>query len=227
MTVPAAPARVLVVDDDPKLVALLGRGLAFEGFDVVTAPDGAAALELLGTEPRPQLVLLDVAMPDMDGFEVCRRLRTTDEVPVIMVTARDDVRDTVTGLGLGADDYICKPFAFEELLARIGAVLRRRGNASTPLDYADLRVDPATREVHRDDRAVALTPTEFALLLVFLRNPRRVLSRRALVEAVWGADMAEPGCLDVHIGHLRRKLEAAGESRLIVTVRGVGFALRG
>lgn len=226
MDIPSAPLRVLVVDDDSKLVSLLARGLAFEGFDVVTAADGEGCLVAVD-EHAPHVVLLDVAMPGMDGFEVCRRLRVTKDVPVIMLTARDDVSDTVTGLRLGADDYVGKPFAFEELLARIDAVLRRRGTAPVALSYADLSLDPSTREVRRGRRRVDLTPTEFGLLVTLLRLPRQVLTRRQLIEAVWGLDSPEQGALDVHIGHLRQKLESGGEPRLVVTVRGVGFSLRG
>jgi two-component system response regulator MprA len=225
MSTPPAALRVLIVDDDPKLVSLLARGLAFEGFDVATAADGPAGLAAVAAE-APHVVLLDVAMPGMDGFETCRQLRASHDVPVIMLTARDDVTDTVTGLRTGADDYVVKPFAFEELLARIEAVLRRRGSAPGPLTCADLVLDPATREVRRRGRPVELTPTEFALLLVLMRHPRQVLTRGQLVEAVWGPHPPEPSALDVHIGHLRHKLESDGEPRLIVTVRGVGFAVR-
>lgn len=226
MTAAPAPTRVLLIDDDSKLVALLARGLAFEGFDVVTAEDGESGLSA-ARERLPHLVLLDIAMPGLDGFEVCRRLRAAHDVPVIMLTARDDVADTVTGLNLGADDYVGKPFAFEELLARIAAVLRRRGRDPCPLSYGDLRLDPVTRDVHRSSRQIELTPKEYDLLLTLLRHPRQVLTRRQLIEAVWGADPPEPGALDVHIGHLRQKLEQGGGPRLITTVRGVGFALRG
>lgn len=217
---------MLIVDDDPKLVSLLARGLAFEGFEVATAADGAACLTAVDQQV-PHLVLLDIAMPGLDGFEVCRLLRVSHDVPVIMLTARDDVDDTVTGLRSGADDYVGKPFAFEELLARIEAVLRRRGTAPVTLAYANLSLDPATREVRRGTRRVELTPTEYGLLMALLRHPRQVLTRRQLVETVWGPDAPEPGALDVHIGHLRHKLERDGEPRLVVTVRGVGFALRG
>ncbi len=168
----AAPTRVLLIDDDPKLVALLARGLAFEGFDVVTAEDGEAGLSTV-RDRQPDLVLLDIAMPGLDGFEVCRRLRAAHDVPVIMLTARDDVADTVIGLNLGADDYVVKPFAFEELLARITAVLRRRGRDPSPLSYGDLQLDPTTREVHRGEREIALTPKEFDLLLTLLRHHAR------------------------------------------------------
>lgn len=226
MDPPASPLQVLLVDDDPKLVSLLARGLAFEGYDVATAADGEVALAAVD-ERAPHVVLLDIAMPGMDGFEVCRRLRMAHDVPVIMLTARDDVTDTVTGLRLGADDYVGKPFAFEELLARIESVLRRRGTVPSALTYADLTLDPATREVRRGSRQVELTPTEFGLLVLLLRRPSQVLTRGQLIESVWGPDAPEQGALDVHIGHLRHKLERCGEPRLVVTVRGVGFSLRG
>lgn len=223
----AAPVstRLLIIDDDPKLVSLLARGLAFEGFEVLTAADGPAGLAAVAEE-HPHLVVLDIAMPGMDGFEVCRRLRAAHDVPIIMLTARDDVADTVTGLNLGADDYLGKPFAFEELLARIGAALRRSGATSVPLTYSDLSLNPSTREVRRGTRCVELTPTEFALLLTLMRHPRQVLTRGQLVATVWGGEAVEPGVLDVHIGHLRAKLELDGEPRLVTTVRGVGYVLR-
>jgi two-component system, OmpR family, response regulator MprA len=225
--VPTAPVhnRLLIIDDDPKLVSLLARGLTFEGFEVLTATDGPEGLAAV-TKAPPQVVILDVAMPGMDGFEVCRRLRATHDVPIIMLTARDDVADIVTGLNLGADDYLGKPFAFEELLARIGAALRRSGTASIPLTYADISLNPVTREVHRGTRPIELTPTEFGILLTLLRHPRQVLTRPQLMAAVWEGEAPEPGVLDVHIGNLRAKLEADGEPRLVTTVRGVGYVLR-
>lgn len=192
---------------------------------MTSAPDGIRGLAAV-VDRRPDLVLLDVAMPGPDGFEVCRRLRAAYDIPVIMLTARDDVHDTVTGLRTGADDYVCKPFPFEELLARIEAVLRRRGTSGLPLRYADLSLNPTTRDVMRGQRRAELTPTEFGLLLTLIRHPRQVLTRTQLAEAVWGTQSPEAGALDVHIGHLRRKLESAGEPRLVITVRGVGFALR-
>jgi two-component system response regulator MprA len=216
---------VLLIDDDPKLTSLLQRGLAYEGFEVQCAQDGETGLAL-ANERTPHVVLLDIAMPGADGFEVCRRLRLGNDVPIIMLTARDDVVDKVTALDLGADDYVPKPFAFEELVARIRAVLRRRQASEEPITYSDLTLDPRTREVARAGRAIELTPREFELLLMFLRHPRQVLTRQQLLETVWGYDSPEQGVLDVHIGHLRQKLEAHG-SRLIHTIRGIGFALRG
>jgi two-component system response regulator MprA len=219
--------RVLLIDDDPKIVSLLQRGLAFEGFDVTTAPDGNVGLSAASAQP-PQLVLLDIAMPELDGFEVCRRLRAAHDVPVIMLTARDDVSDKVTALNLGADDYVAKPFAFDELLARIRAVLRRHQSGDEPLTYGDLVVDPRTREARRSGRVLELTGREFELLYFLVRHPRQVLTRQQLTERVWGYDESpETNALDVHIGHLRQKLEAMGELRLIQTIRGIGYALRG
>jgi two-component system, OmpR family, response regulator MprA len=219
--------RVLLIDDDPKIVSLLQRGLAFEGFDVTTAADGAAGLSAANALP-PQVVLLDIALPEPDGFEVCRRLRLAHDVPIIMLTARDDVSDKVAALNLGADDYVAKPFAFDELLARMRAVLRRHQKGEEPLTYLDLVIDPRTREVTRSGRSVELTAREFELLLFFMRRPRQVLTREQLTERVWGYDESpETNALDVHIGHLRQKLEADGGSRLIQTIRGIGYALRG
>jgi two-component system, OmpR family, response regulator MprA len=219
--------RVLLIDDDPKIVSLLQRGLAFEGFDVTTAADGTAGLSAANALP-PQVVLLDIALPEPDGFEVCRRLRLAHDVPIIMLTARDDVSDKVTALNLGADDYVAKPFAFDELLARMRAVLRRHQKGEEPLTYLDLVIDPRTREVTRSGRSLELTAREFDLLLFFMRRPRQVLTREQLTERVWGYDESpETNALDVHIGHLRQKLEADGGSRLIQTIRGIGYALRG
>src|ERR671937_309647 len=219
--------RVLLIDDDRKIVSLLERGLAFEGFEVTTAPDGAAGLRAASAHP-PQVVLLDIAMPEPDGFEVCRRLRLTYDVPIIMLTARDDVGDKVSALNLGADDYVAKPFAFDELLARMRAVLRRHQAGDEPLTYLDLVIDPRTREVHRGSRAIELTGREFDLLLYFVRHPRQVLTRQQLMERLWGYDESpETNALDVHIAHLRQKLQADGRTRLIQTIRGIGYALRG
>jgi two-component system response regulator MprA len=218
-------ARLLLIDDDDKLVSLLERGLAFEGFEVTSAPDGETGLAL-AQQHHPHVVLLDIAMPGVDGFEVCRQLRLIQDVPIIMLTARDEVADKVTALNLGADDYVPKPFAFEELVARIHAVLRRHAGSDSPLEYADLWLDPRTRDVRRDGRPIALTPREYELLLWFMRHPRQVLTRQQLMRTVWGYDQPDAGVLDVHIGHLRQKLEADGGRRLLHTIRGIGFALR-
>ncbi len=219
--------RLLLIDDDPKIVPLLQRGLAFEGFDVATAMDGTAGLAA-ATSHRPHVVLLDIGLPGPDGFEVCRRLRLAHDVPIIMLTARDDVVDKVSALNLGADDYVAKPFAFDELVARIRAVLRRHHSGDEPLAYADLVVDPQTREARRGAEPVDLTAREFDLLLFFMRHPRQVLTREQLLEHVWGYETnADTNAVEVHVGHLRQKLEAGGGPRLIQTIRGIGYALRG
>jgi two-component system response regulator MprA len=219
---------ILVVDDEPAVRDALLRALAGAGHEVEIATDGAEALGRLA-EPRPvETVVLDVLMPGIDGLEVCRRLRSRgDRVPILMLTARDGVGDRVAGLDAGADDYLVKPFALEELLARVRALLRRTGADAATLRFADLTLDPATHEAHRDGRRLQLTRTEFALLELFVRNPRQVLTRSIIYERVWGYDFGfGSNSLQVYIGYLRRKLEAEGEPRLIQTVRGVGYALR-
>lgn len=223
-------ARILVVDDDPKITSFLKRGLAFEGYSVDVAMDGQSALKS-ALEKQPDLVILDIMMPGIDGYEVARRLRAGDEqMPILMLTARDEVADRVQGLDSGADDYLVKPFAYEELLARVRALLRRsqqnNGNRTT-LRYADLTLDTATREVRRGDRLIELTNTEFELLALLLRHPRQVLSRATLLEQVWGYDSeTETNVVEVYIGYLRQKLEANQERRLIHTMRGAGYVLR-
>ncbi len=225
----AAGTRVLVVDDEPAVREALRRALALEGYDVELAENGAEALRKVGPTD-PDLVVLDVLMPEVDGLAACRRLRAEgNDVPVLMLTARAGIGDRVDGLDAGADDYLVKPFALEELLARIRALLRRGGHdrGEQPLHFADIELDPATREVRRGDRQVELTRTEFNLLELFLRNPRQVLTRSLIFERVWGYDFGPTSnALDVYIGYLRRKTEAGGEPRLIQTVRGVGYALR-
>ena len=221
--------RVLVVDDEPSVREAVSRALSLSGYEVASADDGHAALEAV-RRGQPELILLDVLMPGLDGVALCRRLRRDgDRTPVLMLTARDAVSDRVAGLDAGADDYLVKPFALEELLARVRALLRRtvNGDPHGVLRFADLALDPATREVRRGGRAVDLTRTEFLLLELFLLNPRQVLPRSLIFERVWGYDFGPTSnSLEVYVGYLRRKLEAAGEERLIQTVRGVGYALR-
>jgi two-component system response regulator MprA len=222
--------RILVVDDDAAVRESLGRALRLEGYDVELASDGTEALERLqGDGDDPDLVVLDVLMPNVDGIEVCRTLRRTgSRLPVLMLTARDEVSDRVAGLDAGADDYVVKPFALAELLARVRALIRRSGEGAVDvLRFADIELDPATREVRRDGDLIELTRTEFALLELFLLNPRQVLTRSIIFERVWGYDFGfGSNSLDVYIGYLRRKTEAGGKSRLIQTIRGVGYALR-
>ena len=218
---------ILVVDDDPKIRSVLSRGLRFEGYTVQVAEDGTQALQLARLE-APDLVVLDVMLPGMDGLELCRRLRQGMAAPILMLTARDAVPDRIAGLDSGADDYLVKPFDFDELLARIRALLRRVQPQSEDevLTFADLRLNLATREVLRGDRLLDLTAREFELLLYFLRNPRRVLTRDQILDQVWGTVYVESNAIEVHIGRLRDKLEAADEPRLIQTLRGAGYALR-
>jgi two-component system response regulator MprA len=222
--------RVLVVDDDVAVRESLRRALRLEGYDVELAADGGEALQRLESNgDDPDLVVLDVLMPNVDGLEVCRQLRRTGlRVPVLMLTARDEVADRVAGLDAGADDYVVKPFALEELLARVRALLRRAADEAVDvLHFADLELDPATREVRRDGELIELTRTEFALLELFMLNPRQVLTRSIIFERVWGYDFGfGSNSLDVYIGYLRRKTEAGGKPRLIHTIRGVGYALR-
>ena len=220
--------RILVVDDEPQLRRALERALKLEGYEVELAEDGDQALAAVAGS-APDAIVLDVLMPNRDGLSTCRELRDRgDRTPVLMLTARDAVKDRVDGLDAGADDYVVKPFALEELLARLRALLRR-GDAggNGELTYADLSLDPATREVRRGDRPVELTKTEFALLEQLIRHPRVVLTRSQLFEAVWGYDFGpRSNSLEVYVGYLRRKTEADGEPRLIQTVRGVGYTLR-
>jgi two-component system response regulator MprA len=221
--------RILVVDDEPAVRAALERALGLDGFEVGTAEDGQEALRTVQRE-RPELVVLDVLMPGLDGIAVCRRLRRDgDRTPILMLTARDAVSDRVAGLDAGADDYLVKPFALEELLARVRALLRRtvNGDPHGVLRFADLSLDPATREVRRGERELELTRTEFLLLELFLLNPRQVLPRALIFERVWGYDFGPTSnSLEVYVGYLRKKLESGGEGRLLQTVRGVGYVLR-
>ena len=217
---------VLVVDDDPKIRSVLGRGLHFEGYDVQLAADGAEALKIARTRP-PDVIVLDVMLPDMDGMEVCRRLRRGIATPILMLTARDAVPDRIAGLDSGADDYLVKPFEFDELVARLRALLRRaQPQVAETLQFADLRLDTGTREAFRAGRRIDLTTREFELLLLFMRHPRQVLTREQILERVWDEAEVDSNALEVHIARLRSKLEADGEERLIQTVRGAGYTLR-
>jgi two-component system response regulator MprA len=220
---------VLVVEDEPALSDGLRTALALEGYEVEVARDGVEALEALVTRPVDAIVL-DVLMPRLDGIEVCRRLRAArNPVAILMLTARADVDDRIEGLDAGADDYVVKPFALDELFARLRALLRRAQDpvAAESLVFGDLELNVGTREVHRGERAIELTRTEFSLLELFLRNPRQVLTRSVIFERVWGYDFGpNSNSLDVYVGYLRRKTEAGGEPRVIQTVRGVGYTLR-
>jgi len=218
--------RILVVDDERAVRESLRRALELEGYEIDLAEDGEQALERIEAA-EPDALVLDVLMPRLDGLELCRRLRADgSRVPILMLTARDAVEDRVEGLDAGADDYVTKPFALEELLARIRALLRRT-NGGDVVRFADLELDPGTREVRRGSEPLELTRTEFALLELFMLNPRQVLTRSLIFERVWGYDFGYgSNSLDVYIGYLRRKTEAGGKPRLIQTVRGVGYALR-
>ena len=221
--------KILVVDDERAVRESLRRALELEGYQIELAADGHEALYRLESESHPDAVVLDVLMPGVDGLEVCRTLRRSgNRVPVLMLTARTQVEDRVEGLDAGADDYVTKPFALEELLARLRALLRRTADGSgETLRFADLELDPGTREVKRGGEAIELTRTEFSLLELFMLNPRQVLTRSVIFERVWGYDFGYgSNSLDVYIGYLRRKTEAGGKPRLIYTVRGVGYALR-
>jgi two-component system, OmpR family, response regulator MprA len=220
----------MVVDDERAVRESLRRALELEGYEIELAQDGLEALTRLQKgNGQPDAVILDVLMPGVDGLEVCRRLRRSgNRVPVLMLTARDAVENRVAGLDAGADDYVTKPFALEELVARVRALLRRTSAGSMEvLRFADVELDPGTREVRRNGDRIELTRTEFALLELFLMNPRQVLTRSIIFERVWGYDFGfASNSLDVYIGYLRRKTEAGGKPRLIQTVRGVGYALR-
>jgi two-component system response regulator MprA len=220
--------RILVVDDDPAVTSLLRRGFTYEGFQVDTAASGPDALGLARERP-PALVVLDIMMPGMDGLEVCRRLRAADSsLPILLLTARDAPTDQILGLDTGADDYVTKPFAFEVLLARVRALLRRRaGEQSEVLSYADLRLDTAARVAHRGERAITLTTTEYELLRLLMSHPRQVMTKDQIMEQVWGYDFGgDANIVEVYVRALRRKLEEQGGPRLIQTVRGAGYALR-
>lgn len=220
---------ILVVDDDRKITGLLQRALLYEGYRVVVANDGKAGLASAAETP-PDLVVLDVMLPGLDGLEVCKRLRAAGDVPILMLTARDAIADRVAGLATGADDYLVKPFALEEFLARVKALLRRRRSDQTHgevLTYSDLSLDTSTRRARRGERIINLTTTEYELLLLLMRRPGQVLTRETLMDRVWGYDFdGESNVLEVYVRYLRKKLEEKGERRLIQTVRGAGYALR-
>jgi two-component system response regulator MprA len=218
---------ILVVEDETRIADLLRRGLTYEGFRVSVAGDGLTGLATARDDP-PDLVILDWMLPGLDGLEVCKRLRAAGPVPIIMLTAKESVPDRVAGLNAGADDYVVKPFAFDELLARIRAQFRRtRPQATETLRFADLVMDAGTREIKRGDRKLELTAKEFDLLEFFMRNPRQVLTRDMIFDRIWNYDFGgESNIIEVYVRYLRQKLEAAGEPRLIQTMRGVGYALR-
>jgi two-component system response regulator MprA len=222
--------KILVVDDERAVRESLRRALELEGYEIDLAENGEEALRRIQSQPEPDAVILDVLMPGVDGLEVCRRLRDAgSRLPVLMLTARVEVENRVAGLDAGADDYVTKPFALDELKARLRALLRRTTDGAGEVQrFADLELDPGTREVRRGGEPIELTRTEFSLLELFMRNPRQVLTRSIIFERVWGYDFGyASNSLDVYIGYLRRKTEAGGRPRLIHTVRGVGYALRG
>ena len=223
----AGKQRILVIDDDSSITSFLKRALSYEGYAVDIAGSGPAGLAAAREEP-PAVVILDVMLPGLDGLEVCRRLRASGDVPILMLTAKDEVSDRVKGLDCGADDYLVKPFALEELLARLRVIIRRREPESpTVLRYADLELDTATREGRRGERYFELTTKEYELLVFFLRHPRQVLTREVILQHVWGFDFeGETHVLEVYVGYLRQKLEAGGEARLIHTVRHAGYVLK-
>lgn len=223
---------IIVIDDDDKITSMLKRALAFEGYSVTTAGNGVEGLKIMLSQD-PDLIILDVMMPQIDGLEVCRRIRESgSQVPIMMLTAKDEISDRVRGLDLGADDYLVKPFALEELLARVRVLLRRRSEASaksdTILTYEDLILNVESREVVREQHPIELTTKEFDLLHFLMQNPNRVLSKDTLMEKIWGFDFSgESNVLEVYIALLRQKLEDHGHKRIIQTVRGAGYVLRG
>lgn len=227
------PSRILVVEDERSILSAIRRGMAFEGYTVDIAETGPQALDIV-RDHLPDLIVLDIMLPGIDGIEVCRRIRAAGEdVPILMLTAKDDVQDRVAGLDAGADDYLIKPFAFEELLARVRALLRRLERhdddrlGGEVLHFEDLTLDSTTRYAHRGDRRIELTTREFDLLMMFMRHPNQVLPRELIMERVWGYDFpGESNVLEVYVKNLRRLLEAEGEPRVVQTVRGAGYVLR-
>ncbi|MDE3076661.1 MAG: response regulator transcription factor [Chloroflexota bacterium] len=218
--------KALVVDDEPNILDFIKLGLGYEGFDVRTARDGTAGLAL-ARELNPDIIILDVMLPGIDGMEVCSRIRAQSDAGIIMLTARDELRDRVQGLGSGADDYVVKPFQFEELVARIRALLRRRGAMHQPvLAFADISLNQETREVRRGSRQVELTPREYDLLKLFMFNPRQVIGKEVILERVWGYDFeGDANIVEVYVRYLREKLDDI-PPKLLQTVRGVGYILR-
>jgi len=223
-----AGERILIVEDEVRIAQFIERGLIYEGYRVNVARDGQSGLTLARDTP-PDLVILDWMLPGLDGLEVCKRLRAASDVPILMLTAKSDINDRVIGLDAGADDYLVKPFAIDELMARVRALFRRATPASRPevLRFADLALDTGTHRAYRGERAIDLTAKEYELLELFLRNPKQVLTRDVIFDRVWGYDFGgESNIIEVYVRYLRQKMEADGESRLIQTVRGVGYALR-
>ncbi|AEG61387.1 response regulator transcription factor [Desulforamulus ruminis] len=219
-------ARILVIDDDPKITAMLQRALVFEGYRVDVANDGYTGLQMARNNP-PELLILDIMMPGLDGWEFCQRFRKDNVIPILILSAKDEVESRVKGLNLGADDYLVKPFALEELLARIQALLRRRAISDQVLQFADLKIDLETREVRRAGQFLALTAKEFDLLQLFMSNPNQVLLKDRIIDRVWGIDYTGgSNVLEVYVNMLRQKLETGGASRLIHTVRGAGYVLK-
>jgi two-component system response regulator MprA len=219
---------ILIVDDDEKLLKMLRRTLVYEGFDIVTAADGERALEVAYAQ-RPDVIILDWMLPKVDGLGILQMLRKEqNDTPILMLTARDAIQDRVTGLERGADDYLVKPFAPAELVARVNALLRRTSAGTQELlTFADLTLDPASREAWRGERPFVLTPTEFALLQLFMRHPRQVLERKQILANVWGYNFdGDDNIIEVYVGYVRKKTEDGGEPRLIHTIRGVGYVLR-
>jgi two-component system response regulator MprA len=220
--------RILVIEDEARIAQFIERGLIYEGYRVNVARDGQSGLSIARDTP-PDLVVLDWMLPGLDGLEVCKRLRAASEVPILMLTAKDDINDRVTGLDAGADDYLVKPFSVDELMARIRALFRRVTPTSKPeiLRFGNLTLDTGTHRAHRGERAIDLTAKEYELLELFMRNPRQVLTRDVIFDRVWGYDFGgESNIIEVYVRYLRQKTESEGETRLVHTVRGVGYVLR-